>query len=254
MKRTYEEITRIEFDKVAKSTFPNASLVWDEVPQHLEPPDWYLTLGNIRYAVEATTVVDFLSITPDSKLSAVNVSSTLFAFIKDVEKSAKDQEILSGAYIVTLCPIPNFSQNRKKLCDDLLDYIRQTKSLPSAPEFTLGYVRQQRVSIKKEHNNKDYVSAGLSMGVKWEGDAQEDLLQSISNALAEKVYKLRAVSQPIILLLLDEFHYSFMADWTSIISSCSDRVHFCCICRILPPDNSVILWANSPEWKAIATG
>ena len=254
MKRPYEEITKVEFDRLAKSTFPNASLVWDEVPQHLEPPDWYLTLNDIRYAVEATSVVDFLAITPESKLSALNVSTTLFAFIKDVEKSAKDQGILSCAYIVTLCPIPNFSQNRENLSDKLLNYIRQTKSLQSADEYTLGYVRQQRVSIKKEHNNKDYVSAGLSMGVKWEGEAQEHLSQLVSTALSEKLHKLRAVSEPIILLLLDEYHYSFMADWTSVIVSCPDRFRFCCICRILPPDGSIIIWAKSAEWNAITMG
>lgn len=248
MKRPYEEITKLEFDRLAKSIFPNASLVWDEVPQHLEPPDWYLNVNNMRYAVEATSVIDLLSITPDIKLSAINVSATLSEFIKDVEKSAKTQGILSGAYTVTLCPIPNFSENRKILADKFLNYISHTKSLQSAPEYTLGYVRQHCISIKKEHNDKDYVAAGISMGVKWEGEAQEDLSQLVSNALTAKVHKLRSVSEPIILLILDEYHYSFLADWTNVISSCPDRSHFYCICRIAPPDGNVILWAKDSAW------
>ena len=254
MKRSHEEITRVEFDKIVKSIFPNSAIVWEDVPQHLEPPDWYLTLDNARYAVEATTIVDFLSITPTSKLSAPSVSASLSAFIKEVEKLAKDQDILSGAYIVTLCPIPNFAENRDKLRDDLLGYVRQTKTLPAAEEYILGYVREQSISIKKIHDDKDYVSAGISMGVKWEGESQKDLLGYVSNTLAEKVYKLRAISEPIILLLLDDFHYSFVADWSSAISLCPDKSRFCCICRIAPPDHNTILWANSSEWKAVVTG
>jgi hypothetical protein len=248
MKRSYEEITKVEFDKLVKTIFPNASLVWEDVPQNLEPPDWYLTANNIRHAVEATSVVDLLSITPDSKLSAINVSATLSEFINDVEKSAKDQGILSGAYTITLCPIPNLSENRKILTDKFLNYISQTKSLQSAAEYTLGYVRQHRVSIKKEHNDKDYVAAGISMGVKWDGEAQEDLSQLVSNAVSAKVHKLRSVSEPIILLILDEYHYSSLADWINVISSCLDRFHFYCICRIAPPDGNAILWAQDLAW------
>jgi hypothetical protein len=251
MKRKYEEITKIEFDRLVKSIFPNASLVWHDVPQHIEPPDWYLTLDKNLYAVEATSVVDFLSFTFENRLSVINISTTLFAFIKEIEKSAKEEGILSGAYIVSLCPIPNFSANRKAIASHLLNYIRQTKTLQSAPEHTLGYVRHQRLSIIKEHDNKDYVYAAISMGAKWEGEAQQALLQSVSKAISEKAHKLRNVSEPFILLLLDGFQYSFMTDWTSVIASCPDRFHFSCICRISPPDSSVIVWAKSAEWKAI---
>jgi hypothetical protein len=212
MKRHHEDLTRVEFDKIAKAIFHNVALVWEDVLQYLEPPDWYLTIGDARYAVEATTIVDFLQITPTSKLPAANVSQTMHAFVDEVEKLAKDQQLLSGAYIVTLCPIPNFAENRNELRDKLLGYISETKPLSSADEYTLGYVREHRVSIKKIHDTKDYVSAGISLGVKWEGESQKDLLESVSKALADKAHKLRSVANPIILLLLDDSHYSFMAD------------------------------------------
>jgi|SRR5215207_4054752 len=250
MKRPYEEITRVEFDRLAKSIFPNASLVWEDVPRNLEPPDWYLTLNKIRYAVEATSVVDLLSITTEKKLPATNVSATLFALIKDVEKAAKAQGILSGAYSVNLCPIPNFSENRQILFDKMLAYIRQTKILQYAPSQTLGYVRYQRISITKVHNDKDGVFSGISLGVKRDGEPQAELIQLVSKALTEKMHKLRMISEPIILLLLDEYHYSFVADWTGVIEACSDRFHFCCICRISLPDESTVLWAKSEEWRA----
>jgi hypothetical protein len=227
--------------------------VWEDVPQNREPPDWFLTINKTRYAVEATTIEDFLIITPTSKLSAANVSATLFAFIKDIERAAIDQGILSGTYNITICPIPNFARNRQIFLDKFLCYIRQTQSLPYAEEYSLGYVRHEQVTIQKIHNKENRVMGGLLLGGRWEEEAQKDLLELVSKALVEKVYKLRSVSESKILLLLDDYHFSFMADWIKLISTCPERFHFCCISRIAPPDGSVIIWANSPEWKAITT-
>jgi hypothetical protein len=254
MKRSYEENTRIEFDRLMRTIFPDASIVWEDVPEHVDPPDWYLELDNIRYAVEATSIVGLLPITLNRKIPTTNVSMTLYTFIKNVEKSARDQEILSGAYVVMLGPMPNFSENREKLSNDLLTYIRETRSFESASVCTLGFVRHQRIWIKKEHNNKNYVTAAISMGGMRGADAQEELSQLVSRTLSQKTHKLRRVSEPIILLVLDEYHYSFLADWTKVISACPDRFHFYCICRISPADGNSILWTKTSGWKAITTG
>ncbi len=253
MKRRHEEICRAEFDKLAKSIFPDILLEWEEVPQHLEPPDWYLTVGQTRYAVEATSITEYVK-TPEAELSSASISASLSAFVNEVEESARQQGILSGAYIVSLCPIPDFPRNRAKFRNDLLDYIRQTQSLSSAPEHVLGYVEHQRVSITKAHAGDDYVAEMISFGAKWGGEAQQELTRLISDTLTTKARKLCDLSVPIVLLLLDAYNYSHLADWIPAVSMCTIKAHFSCICRIAPSDRSTILWANSPEWPALSSG
>ncbi len=247
MKQPHEERCKGEFDKLVRNIFPYSQIAWAEAKD--DPPDWFLTIDSVRYAVEATTIVEFLAST-GYKLSSVDISASLHRFVKSIEKSAIKEGILNGAYIVALCPIPNFARNRCKLHDDLMRYIRDTRDLPDADEYILGYVGHQRISIKKIHDNKNYVAEGISFGAKWEGDAQKDLAQFISQALSQKVDKLRHITDPIILLLLDEYHYSLIADWNSAINSCGNRVQFEVICRVVSDEPSTILWSRSSNWNS----
>ena len=247
MKQPHEERCKVEFDKLARNIFPHSQLVWEEVKD--DPPDWFLTIDSVRYAVEATTIVELLAST-DYELSSVDVSASLHGFVKSIEKSAIKENILNGAYLITLCPIPNFAQNRRKLHNDLMDYIRNTRDLPNADEYTLGYVGHQRISIKKISGNKNDVTEGIFFGDKLEVDAQKDLAQFISQALSQKADKLRRITDPIILLLMDEYQYSFIADWNSAVNSCENRVQFDVICRVTPNEPSTILWSRSPNWTS----
>jgi hypothetical protein len=247
MKQSHEERCKAEFDKLARNIFPRSQFTWEEVKN--DPPDWFLTIENIRYAVEATTIVELLEST-GYQFSSVDISASLHGFVKSVEKAAINEGILNGAYAVILCPIPNFSQNQRKLRDDLMRYIRETRDLPNADEYTLGYVRHQRVSIQKMHSNTNYIAETISYGGKWESDAQKDLAQFVAQALSQKADKLRHVTDPIILLLLDGYHYSFMADWNSAVNACDSRVQFEVICRVLADEPSTILWSRSSNWNS----
>jgi hypothetical protein len=249
VKKKHEEICKAEFDTLVRTIFPQSQITWDDVKN--DPPDWFLSIDNSRYAVEATSIVE-LSDSMGIQLSSIDVITSLHKFIKSVEKSAIEEGILNGTYVVTLCPIPNFGRIRKKLHNDLIDYVRETRDLSKAKEHILRYVRHQRISIKKEHSDKSSIGEAVSFGAKWEGDAQKELEQFVMQALTKKVEKLNKVNDPIILLLLDAFHYSFMADWVSAINLCKNRIKFHTICRIVPNKPSDILWSRSSNWKPSA--
>jgi hypothetical protein len=254
MKRPNEEATRAEFQRILSQNFPNAKISWEDVPQKREPPDWYVTLDDAQFAVEATTIYDFLTVTASTKMSAALVSAALQSFIKkDVEQQGRAAGILRGTYNVTLAPIPNLSEHRAELARRFLEYIEQTKNDEKADLYSLGYVQNSQITIQKIHCQKDSVMAGILMGVKWEGEAQEDLKDGLSKALADKNYKLRNVSAPKILLLEDNFIYSFMAEWASAISQCDDKTSFECILRIASPDKNQVLWAKSARWNLVVS-
>jgi len=253
MKRPREEISKEEFHRIIQELFPESSIVWKDVPQSEEPPDWYLTIEKERYAVEATTIVDLLQFPSDKNVSVLGIVNSLNSFIKRIDESAREQGILLGTYSIILHPIPNFHLHRKKITNDLLNYIRDTKDVLSAPEYTIDYGKGKKISIKKGNFNLDRVVGGTTMS-KREGDIRIDLVRIVANTLAIKSDKLQGIPEPKILLLLDQYQYSFMVDWSSVIPLCPERMNFCCIFYVRPNDNSIILWANSPKWKALYTG
>lgn len=155
MKQLHEETSKIEFDKYIRIIFPFSQPVWEEVEN--DPPDWFLTIDNTLYAVEATTIVELLGL-KNNTLSSFSVSASLHNFVKSIESLAVKKGILNGTYIIKLCPIPNFSQHQRQLCKFFLNYIRNTRELPEADEKFDGYVGRNRISIRKLNNNENYVN------------------------------------------------------------------------------------------------
>jgi len=254
MKRPREVITKEEFHKVIQAIFPESSIVWKDVPQLEEPPDWFLTIDNERYAVEATTIDELIQLNKNELVSIFGITNSLTSFIKEIEQLAIDLGILSGTYFISIFPIPDFIQKKKLIKKVLLDYIRETKQLASASTHIIADIKGHKILITKGNFNKDCVIGGILTSVRLDGEVQKRLLQSVAHSLSMKSNKLHHIAEPKILLLFDRYPYSDMVDWTSVIHLCPEREYFCCICRIHPPDKTAILWANSPIWKAIGTG
>jgi hypothetical protein len=254
MKRPREVATKEEFHKIIQGLFPESIIVWKNVPQSEEPPDWYLKIDNDCYAVEATTIEDFIQLADNEFVSIFGITHTLTSFINGIEKTANEQGLLSGTYFISINPIPDFVYKKKIIKKKLLGYIRETKHLPSTRTHKIADLEGHKVIITKGPFNKDSVTGGVITSVRIDSEAQEKLLRAISHSLVVKSKKLSNVAEPKILLILDRYPFSDMLDWTSIVKQCQERENFCCICLIHPPDKSVILWANSPIWKAISIG
>jgi hypothetical protein len=230
MKRLDEEISKKSFsDWLACQNF-SSTPVWSEVEQKNEPPDWYLTLENTRYAVETTSIVDSLQ-DFDPPLSSFAVSAYLKAFIEEVEVEATKRNILAGSYIVYLPPIPNFQQHRQWLFNKIISFVESTKDSPCDEEIHLGMVKNSSIVITRFPSNKNKIYEAISYGVKIESTASENLSRLIEKALKQKSEKLKKLDSPIFLLLLDSYLYSEISDWRKIVSDISIPLIFDSIFR-----------------------
>jgi len=244
MKRRHELICREEFEAIVARTYPRAHLTWNEPEQ--DPPDWYLRIDNARFAVEATSITEELKLAGNA-IPSPSASMALAEFIDNVEQAAKDLGVLSGAYLVSLCPIPNLQQHRDGLQSHFLQYISETRDVASAPERGLGFIGNHELTITKLHDDATYVAEAISFETKSGQEAQEELQRYLSAVLATKKHKLRNVAEPLILPILDAYHYSHIADWKLAVANISERSAFRCIARISPPNGSEVIWPGA-DW------
>lgn len=248
MKRLHEEIAKSGFDALLRRLFPTTVILWEKVPQAQEPPDWYLQVDSDRYAVEATSIFEHIS-TLSGQMPSSSISAALHQFIDEIETVAVKEGILTGAYAVSLCPIPDFPAVKEDLGQRLLDYIRNTRSVPIAPRANVWEVGRRSVCIQKLHGEKRYVAEIISFDEKWEGEAQQELSRYLTTALEAKKAKLTHIREPIILLVLDAYHYADTEQWLQAVLEIPSREAFHSICRIAPPDQATILWSVQPKWQ-----
>ena len=173
--------------------------------------------------------------------------TSLADFVDEIEQTALDQGILSGAYLVSLAPIPDLREHKKALISRFLDYISSTRDVPSAPEQSLGYIHNNRVSIVKMHSESKYVAEMISGGVKSGHDAQVELEAYPADAIDTKQRKLQGIGNPLVLLILDGYHYSHLADWRSAIVGIPGKQAFQAIARVSPTAETDVVWPPD-EW------
>jgi hypothetical protein len=83
---------------------------WEEVTQQNEPPDYYLSLDNTKFAVEDTSLTELVSVGTSSSLSHSIISMFFRQFVDKVESEAKAGGYLQGNYLVSFStPIDDFS-------------------------------------------------------------------------------------------------------------------------------------------------
>ena len=245
MKRRYEVICREGFDTFLASKFPHFDRDWHE-PQ-TDPPDWFLTIGDTMFAVEATSITEQLSVGQEDPLPSPAVMTALARFVDEIEQAASDKGILSGAYMVSLAPIPNLREHKDELLSRFLGYISDTKNLPSPPEHSLGFIRNNHVSIVKIHSKSSCVAELISVCVKFGLEAQEELNAYLVATIAAKRHKLQDVSEPLVLLILDAYYCSDLADWRLAIMGIPERQAFRAIARVSPSDGTDVIWSTD-EW------
>jgi len=249
MKRRHEEISRESFERWISAHLPSEHVSWTEVSVPDEPPDWFLEIGPDRFAVEATSIVDVVQELGVEATSA-SVSAALHDLVTEVETVARDRGLLNGAYLVELAPLPNFRKHRKWLRDALLDYVESTAKLSEADPKEFGKVGNSDISIRKLPSDRAYIGEMISFGVKSGHEASIQLGELLATAVSEKSKLLSHLKADVILLILDSFGYSHIADWTSALAALSIPSLFHTICRVEPGKAASVLFSKQDSWRA----
>ena len=125
-KRKDEEEAKDCFKSYLLDRF-NLKTNWEDGPKN-KAPDYYMQLGDTRFAVEVTTL--------SSK--DLDYRHSLKKLAKDIEKKTQQQGILKGCYAIEFShKFTDFKKDRKLIQKKALKYIKTTKSLPKAREHSI---------------------------------------------------------------------------------------------------------------------
>jgi hypothetical protein len=249
MKSATEEFCRSKFDEFLRRQSPSVSLKWHEVLQQDEPPDYYLELGEAKYAVEVTTLMESVSVGSTSIPQAAVVQS-LWHFVDEVEQFARQGGYLKGTYVVGfLKPIDNFRVVREQIRDALLEYVKDTQDEDSAPEKAVFRRGAERCSIKKVHSLADKFHKAGPTDFKWEGEVASQICTLLDERLADKVDKLRTVVGPRILLLYDSYHFASLELYRQCVGRLPHVTFFHTVFIVQGENTGIVLHSENDEWR-----
>jgi hypothetical protein len=257
MKRVDEELCKSQFDIFLEAVADPAGWTWEEVAQENEPPDYYLLLGDARFAVEVTTLMEKVSVGASSLLPPGVIHRFLEEFVDTLQAAARIDGFLQGNYLVTFpTPIDDFADVQDDLQDALLAYIHRTAGLDIAPQEIvfkrrIPPQRPQQCWIQKLNNDRDQVLTGGPFWSKWEGTISQDVRQLLNHSLEVKASKLKDIADPWILLLLDRYVFADPDDYRECVSEIAAVSAFHTVFIIQGSKPGFILHTKDSNWRRV---
>jgi hypothetical protein len=245
VKSPTEEFCRSEFAAFLRRTSDSVSAEWKDGD---EPPDFYLSLNGEQYAVEVTTLLEQLPVGA-GQLPVRAITATLWSFVEEIERTARDSGYLHGTYIIHFSKaIDDLRNVRESIKQVLLAYIENTQDLSDAPDQVAYEHGPQRCVIKKVHNQADQIHKAGPVNFKWQGEAAEDICQLLQDRLSEKDRKLRGVFLPKILLLYDAYHFADQAMYRECLSNLPILGVFYAVFVARSNRDSFMLYTQNGSW------
>lgn len=249
MKSESETLCKTLFDDFLKGLRPAPSVVWREGPKN-KPPDYYVSIDGVEYAVEVTTLMARVPIGPNSKPRAT-VQASWRKLVREVTETAEQSGFLNGTYLIVFTSaIEGYGRARGRMKTALLDYIRRTQYVHSAPgETVFERPGLQVCQISKTHDASDSVGMEGPRGVKWEVEVAGESCILLEERIREKSGKLGGIQAPKILLLEDCYH---RADST-MLKECVPRLpsmrHFHTVLVVGGAAGTVVLHSQNSDWS-----
>lgn len=253
MKSESEEFCKSCFHKYLREILPDSNIMWEDVEQRYEPPDFYLTVDSAKYAVEVTILILKTDVGAKKALPIGIIRDQLRKFVIDeVETTAKVNHFLRGAYWVTFYkPITNFTHVKSAIQDALLLYIYSTKGVSKAPPRVVYEFGRQRCSIEKVNAEEDKVVMGGPIISGWVGKTVE-AQQLLNNRLSEKEYRLREISSPKILLLHNKYHFAEFQDYKECLLMSPSLSSFQTVFLVESNGKGFLLYSEDSAWMSVS--
>ena len=205
MRSKIEEYCKNRFDQYLSTNGQIMRIVWEEGE---DPPDYYVQIEDQRFAVEVTTIVESVSL-GSRTLSDITATASLWRIVEEIEENAKSQGILRGIYTVHFRAHPdNIRKMRPIMVTSILEYVKQTQNMFTAPEAIIEHEDAYICAIEKIEGDADMIAPTGPNGAKWEGEIRSQACALLTECFEKKVYKLRNIIFPKILLLYDAYHFA----------------------------------------------
>lgn len=245
-KPDFEEICKRSFDTYLSTNVGAGHVAWRRGE---DPPDYYVRVDGVTYAVEVTTVMEMVMV-DSTQFPVASIVRSVYDLACEVEKQALLEGALRGHYAITIPrPIPNFTRLRPRMKERALDYIRRTKvEVSAAPEVILEW-RRHECTIQKASDSSPKVSTvGPMTAVGFEVEFKREACRLLDIAITTKADKLSHLSLPRILLLLNEYHIVDSRHYKECIPTLTSLDDFHTVFIVEDEATGYVLHTSSPDW------
>jgi len=173
-----------------------------------DPPDFWITVGGVEYAVEATSIViDY------------GYDALCNYLLQSIRSESKANNAAEGKYAFTVVRRPEIPKRNTNqwtmLVSTAATKIQEMSNAPSGVESCLLKDRKGYLKIQKLSDQGSTIVLCRVPAAKWEGEVQEELSQLFKKAIEMKREKLKDVlhrCSNVILLFYDAYEYSDIED------------------------------------------
>ncbi len=213
-----------------------------------EPPDYYLLVRGVKYAVEVTIVMEMVKVGSTQREWA-NIIDSLWGLVLEVEKESSNEGTLSGFYIVSFSqPITNFAKVRASIREGLLNYVRHTQDDSSAPSEVIFEQQGQTCTIEKSHNLSSNISVAGPITFGWKFDRQREACRLLQAVVTNKAHKLSQLMFPKILLLLNAYRLVDIAYYKECVPTLTSLADFHTVFIVEDEDRGYVLHTSGSDW------
>ena len=246
--RLDEDFARETFERFLKARCHGGTL-WSTGG---EPPDYDLEVDHVSYAVEITQIMGSIELA-GQHISARATIESLRRFVSAVEWRAVDLGILTGGYHLHVCPVPNLRQVAEELTSRILTYVAATTSgRATEPKVLWRGRRGQSWRLARVSEERQYIAPTFSVsGVKRQGDINADLGRIISTTLTSKARKLAGITRPVIVLLIDAYHFGDEDNWMAAVRDATWEP-FHTVVRVFGEYGCQVLFSRADRWSTAA--
>ena len=228
---------------------------WTHVLKGQDPPDFFLSFDNKRYAVEVTSTEIFREPSiGESHVIEETYEDTHRKIVNSVNDIARTQG-LDGSYVITFHqPIAStdFQRVRKHLVKELLDLISRSKTEAISWPEMVRYRDRELCELFKLGEGEIRIFDAFSYDfVQTDSDEHrtfvtEILRQAVKNK--KELIEKKGIIEPAILLLLNTYGLADSETYKSCIEKIQERDMFCAIFVIQPNGSGCMVHSNEPAW------
>lgn len=224
-----------------------------------DPPDFWVTIAGVKYAVEVTSIV-----------TDYGYDATCKKLLETIRSKSETNNGIKGTYALMVMRRPDIlrrgTSDWKTLVSTAATKIREMSNAPCGAESCLLKDMNGYLEIQKRFDHGAEIGLCRKVG-KWEGEAQEELTQLFEDAIDRKLVALekkgvlRQCSNAI-LLFYDAYGYSDIEDAQKAflnvqgyewLHSIFLAISFSDISNKLYPDSpgrrGVFLYSKNEQWR-----
>ena len=213
--RRDEEFARIAFSRHLALCLSPEAATW--LPGS-NPPDYELQIGGVVFAVEVTRVCEQVPLR-GRLVPAEGIEASLSRFVDDLRDAVLAEGPIPGSYVLSLDGGEITREQVDRAKSLALKYVGETALSETAAEESLLRSGEAEWTIEKmgatEPLIEEITCASLD-GISGD-DIRVGFPKLVAEAVATKRHKLRNVSEPKVLLLVDAYHYAEAPDWANAL-------------------------------------